>query len=352
MQTAEKQITGLAFTGEDFTPENVELTIENGIITDIIPSRAKTERCILPAFFNSHIHTGDTAALDTPADRPLKELVAPPDGLKHRILRMTPEESILKGMKNSIAYMKLRGTLGFADFREGGVHGAELLERAADPEMYTIILGRDGGEHHPASAGLGLSSAHGTVEEKQAADKVRRAGKLLFVHAGEGKTTDIDAAFDLRPDVIIHGTNFRDADIRRAADEDIAVAVCPRSNWTLHVASSRNNPPVRKLLEAGVPLLLGTDNVMFVSPDMFAECAFLINVYDVTPEDALRAATAGFSFAGEKTGIEKGKPANLTIIEGIGLFEWSRHPLKTALVRVGAAAVTEVISSKRQNSSL
>ena len=35
MQTAEKQITGLAFIGEDFTPENVELTIENGMLYNI-----------------------------------------------------------------------------------------------------------------------------------------------------------------------------------------------------------------------------------------------------------------------------------------------------------------------------
>ena len=347
MQTAEKQITGLAFTGEDFTPENVELTIENGIITDIIPARAKAERCILPAFFNAHVHTGDTAALDTPADRPLKELVAPPDGLKHRILRETPEPVILDGMKNSVAFMKRSGTLGFADFREGGVRGVELLEAAKDQEMETVILGRDGGELHPAAAGLGLSSAHGTAEEARAAAVVRGAGRLLFVHAGEGKTTDIDAAFDLHPDVIIHGTNFRDRDIRRAADEGTAVAVCPRSNWTLHVASSPDAPPVKKLLEAEVPLLLGTDNVMFVPPDMFAECAFLINVYDVTPEDALRAATAGFSFAGERTGIAVGCPANLTVLDGMGLFEWSRHPLRTALTRAGAAAVTEVISSKK-----
>lgn len=347
MKTCEKQITGLAFIGEDFAPENVELIIENGIITDILPSRAKPERCILPAFFNAHIHTGDTAALDTPADRPLKELVAPPDGLKHRILRSTPEAVILEGMKNSVSYMKRSGTLGFADFREGGVSGVELLDSAADPEMYQVILGRDGGELHPKAAGLGLSSAHNTEEELCAAADVRRAGKLLFVHAGEGKTTDIDAAFNLRPDVIIHGTNFRDTDIRRAADEGTAVAVCPRSNWTLHVASSPDNPPVKKLLEAGVKLLLGTDNVMFVPPDMFSECAFLINVYDVTPEDALRAATAGFSFAGEKTGIEKGFPANLTVLDGRGLFEWSRHPLRTALTRAGTAAVAEVISSKK-----
>ena len=346
MKTQEQKITGLAFIGGDFTPENAELTIENGIITDITPTRAEITQCILPAFFNAHIHTGDTAALDTPANLPLKELVAPPDGLKHRILRETPADIIEAGIRNSISYMKRYGTLGFADFREGGRDGVELLRRSSDASMNTMILGRDGGELHPSAAGLGLSSAHGTAEEERMVSAVRAAKKLFFVHAGEGKTSDIDAAFSLHPDMIVHGTNFRPEDIRRAADENIAVTVCPRSNWTLHAASSPKNPPVREMLDAGVKVLLGTDNVMFVPPDMFSECAFLINVYGVTPEEALCAATGGFAFAGEKSGIAVGNPANLTIMDGKGLLAWSRHPLMTALTRLGAAAVTEVIAAK------
>lgn len=344
---SERRIMGIAFLGSEFTPENVELTIQNGIITDIEPSRSPAEQYILPAFFNAHTHLGDTVALDTPADRPLAELVAPPDGLKHRILRAASKEDLASGIRNSLQYMKQSGTLGFADFREGGMDGVEMLSSCMDCEMTALILGRDGGELHPKASGIGLSSAHGLASEFEAFDAVKKMGRITAVHAGEGKTTDIDAAFALQPDVIIHGTHFREQDIRRAADEGISVCLCPRSNWILHVSSSLEHPPVKQLLDAGVNLLLGTDNAMFVPPDMFSECAFLMTVYGVSAEDALKAATAGFNLAGQKTGIEKGNPANLTILDAAGLTSWSRKPLATALQRLGRASVTEVISSKR-----
>lgn len=346
MADSERQISGIAFLGDEFAPENVELTIQNGIIADIEPSRVPAEHYILPAFFNAHTHVGDTVALDTPADRPLAELVAPPDGLKHRILRAASKEELAAGIRNSIQYMKQSGTLGFADFREGGFEGVEMLLSCMDVEMTTLILGRDGGELHPNASGIGLSSAHGLPSESDAFSTVRKMGKITAVHAGEGKISDIDAAFDLQPDMIIHGTDFRPQDIRRAADEGVSVCICPRSNWTLHVSKSPANPPVKELLDAGVNVLLGTDNAMFIPPDMFSECAFLMTVYGVSAEDALRSATAGFGLAGQKTGIETGLPANLTLVDAAGLSPWSRNPLATVLQRLGRASIIEVISSK------
>ncbi len=349
MSLQERQITGLAFVGEEFTPENVEICIENGRITDITPARTPIDRCILPAFFNAHTHLGDTAVLDTPADRPIAELVAPPDGLKHKILNSTPEVELCAGMRNSLAFMKARGVLGFADFRESGANGVAQLSSQLDAGMTAVILGREGGENHPAAAGLGLSSAHGTEAEQACAAQTRAAGRLVAVHAGEAGTADIEAAFALHPDLIIHATQFSVRNIERVADERIAVAVCPRSNWILHATCTPTKPPVKDLLEAGVNVLLGTDNAMFVPPDMFAECAFLMDVYGISAEDALRTATNGFSLAGMKTGIAIGSPANLTVLDGNGLLDWSRHPLRTALIRLGSAAVRATVSAKPGN---
>ena len=338
------QITGTAFLGADFVPETVDITISNGIIADISPARTKSESLILPAFFNAHTHIGDTVALDTRIDRPLAELVAPPDGLKHRILRETPEDRLISAMRSSMQYMRASGTTGFADFREGGRDGVSALSAAKIPGIMPLIFGRDGGELLPDAAGFGLSSAHRREEEREAADAARKAGKLVAVHAGEGGIKDIEPAFELQPDVIIHATHFRPEDIRRAADEDIAVVLCPRSNWLLGVTDSARKPPVRELLDAGCRVFLGTDNVMFVSPDMLSECAFLMTAYKTTPEETLRMATGGFSLAGMTSGIEIGKPANLFVMEDAGLLSWSRSPLTTALTRLGRGAVTQVIS--------
>ncbi|HJJ36140.1 MAG TPA: amidohydrolase family protein [Methanocorpusculum sp.] len=348
MSLPEHQITGLAFIGSEFTPENVDIFIKNGTISDIIPSKKPITQCILPAFFNAHTHIGDTIALDTPANLPLAELVAPPNGLKHKILNQTPAETIRAGMKHSLGFMKARGTLGFADFREGGMEGVDMLAGELDPEMTAVILGRNGGEMHPLATGIGLSSAHGTDEERELAKKTRGAKKLVAVHAGEAGIADIDAAFALEPDLIIHATHFRNKDIQQAADEGTAIAVCPRSNWILHVSNSPANPPIKELIDAGIPVYLGTDNAMFVPPDMFSECAFLMDVYGISAEDTLRMATTGFNLINEKTGIEIGNPARLTILDGNGLLDWSRYPLRTALARLGSAAVRAVITPHNQ----
>ncbi|MDO5845952.1 MAG: amidohydrolase family protein [Methanocorpusculum sp.] len=329
----EQSISGLAFTGREYTPENVELTVQNGIITEIIPARKEPRAYILPAFFNAHTHIGDTIAMDTPIDRPLADLVAPPNGLKHQILRATPSAVLTEAMRSTIHFMQSTGTRGFADFREGGTAGVEALLRAGNPEMQMVILGRDGGELAPGAAGLGLSNAHGRRDEDEAVACARRAGKLIAVHAGEAGTKDIEPAFALEPDLIIHAAQFSDADIRRAADEDIAVAVCPRSNWLLGAAGSAARPPVKKLLDAGVRVYLGTDNAMFVPPDMYQECAFLMTVYKVSAENALRMATAGFALADSSSEITIGSRAYLTVAPIPEFLHWSRHPLATLLTR-------------------
>ena len=336
------QITGTAFLGKDFVPENVELVISNGIITEISPAREESKNLILPAFFNAHTHIGDTVALDTRIDRPLAELVAPPNGLKHQILRDTAEDKLISAMRSSMEYMRAGGTTGFADFREGGESGVRALSAAKISGITSIIFGRDGGELLPDAAGFGLSSAHRREEEFEAAAAARKAGKLVAVHAGEGGIKDIEPAFELEPDIIIHATHFRPEDIRRAADEDIAIVLCPRSNWLLGVTDSGRKPPVRELLDAGCRVFLGTDNVMFVQPDMAAECAFLMTAYKTTPEETYQMATGGFSFAKTTSVIEKGNPANLFVMEDTSLLSWSRSPLTTALTRLGRGAVKQV----------
>ena len=50
--------------------------------------------------------------------------------------------------------------------------------------------------------------------------------------------------------------------------------------------------------DLGCKILLGTDNVMFVPPDMFSEMAFTSTVYRIDPSVLLRAAVQGSEFTG------------------------------------------------------
>lgn len=339
MQDGELQ--GLAFCGETFSPRNVSISIEKGIITEIAESKKPVTQWIAPAFFNAHTHIADTIAMDTPTKgRSLADLVAPPNGLKHRILRKTPEEHLSIAMHETMQFMHATGTAAFAEFREGGARGVQLLQQTNTPGIHPVIFGRDGGEF--LADGLGLSNAKHPAEDRAAVERARAAGKRIAIHAGEAGTKDIEDAFALDPDFIIHATYFEERHIREAADRNIPLVICPRSNWILGGTDTAARPPVRKMIDAGCTLWLGTDNVMFVAPDMFAETAFLTTVYKTSPEETLSMATGGFSLLGHRGIIEKGEPANLICLDPGYAKEWTQSPALSLVSRINSRSVRAV----------
>ncbi len=337
-----EEVLGLAFCGKDFTPQNVSILIEDGIIRRIRENPEPADQWICPAFFNAHTHIADTVATDTPVEsHTLAELVAPPDGIKHRILRATSPADLVRAMRDSMRYMARTGTAAFADFREGGVDGVSLLRKAQIPDICPVILGRDGGEL--AGDGLGLSSAKHAEQDAEVVAAARKCGKFVAVHAGEAGTADIEAAFALEPDFIIHATHFARGHIRMAADRDIPLVLCPRSNWILGGTDSASRPPVRAMLDAGCTLWLGTDNVMFVPPDMLAECSFLRTLYKTTPEETLHMATGGFSLLHQSGFIEEGSPANLLCIDPGTNVVWTQNPALTLIYRTPASSIRRIL---------
>jgi cytosine/adenosine deaminase-related metal-dependent hydrolase len=335
-------ITGRALLGEDLTEECVRITVDDGIIASIEPYTGKADRWIAPAFFNAHTHLGDTVAMDLPAEgRSLADLVKPPDGLKHRILVATPRDRLIAGMRASIRTMVSTGTAGFVDFREGGVAGVEALRKAgAGLPCRPVIFGREGGER--VSDGIGISSVHDVPDAEEQVRNARIMGRLVAFHAGEKNANDVDEALGFEPDMLVHCTHATDAQLRRAADMDIPIVVCPRSNWVLGVAASPAHPPIRRIRESGGRFFLGTDNVMFVQPDMLAEMAFVANIYREPPEEILRAAIAGPFRDGVGHFIEEGHIARFIVINPTkSNLSFSRDLRTTIVRRLDASAIEQ-----------
>ncbi len=271
-------VTGHALLGEELDEQCVSIIVENGIIRAIEPASRTPEFWIVPAFFNAHTHCGDTVAMDCPCSGSLAELVAPPDGLKHRILAKTPRKRLIEAMRASITTMVQSGTQGFADFREGGPGGvAALTEAALGLAATPVIFGRDGGERD--ADGIGISSIRDVEGVEREVTETRRLGKRVAFHAGERDHADVDEALAYDPDLLVHCTHATDAQLRDCADREIPIVICPRSNWLLGVAGSSARPPVQRMLSLGCRIYLGTDNVMFVQPNMLQEMAFLSVVY-------------------------------------------------------------------------
>ncbi|WP_292409004.1 MULTISPECIES: amidohydrolase family protein [Methanomicrobiaceae] len=343
MQAASYVVTGRALLGEDLREEDVSIVVSGGVITSIEPAPRRPNRWIVPAFFNAHTHLGDTVAMDLPVRGSLADLVKPPNGLKHRVLAATPRADLVRGMRSSIVAMIATGTAGFADFREGGAAGvAALREAAAGLDCLPVILGREGGEE--VSDGAGISSAHDVANAEEVVRGARAAGRLVAFHAGEKNPDDIDEALTFEPDLLVHCTHATDAQLRRIVDMDIPVAVCPRSNWLLGVAASPAHPPIARILELGGRFYLGTDNVMFVQPDLFQEMAFTATVYRAPPADVLRAAVSGAGLAGRPGYLEEGQEAHLLVLNPEkGNLSFSKDIRATVVKRLDSSFVDQTV---------
>jgi len=333
-------ISGQAFIGEDLALLPVDMVIENGIITAIEESSTIIPRWICPAFFNAHTHLGDTIAMDCGVQGDLESLVTPPDGLKHRLLAAASHQDLIRGMHVSIQEMIAGGTAGCADFREGGKDGVSALNKASEGLSFKpFIFGRGGGEY--SAGGLGISSTRDIRDCDTIVADARRSGKKIAVHAGERDSGDIDDAIALDPDLLIHCTRATKKQLRVCADMQIPIAVCPRSNWILGVASSARHPPLKLMQELGCRIFLGTDNVMFVAPDMFSEMSFTSTVYKTDARALLRAAVQGSELTGNPFFIRKGMRANMFILDASrSALQFSRDPVTSLIKRASSCKIS------------
>lgn len=337
--------SGLALVGPALEGRPADIVVDGGRIIAVEERTRAPDRWLCPSFFNAHTHLGDTIAMDAPADGDLVSLVAPPNGLKHRLLGAAPDADCVAGMRESVRRMIRGGTGGFADFREGGPRGVGLLRDAvAGLPCRAVVFGRDGGEQ--VADGAGIASVRDVADYEAVAGRVREAGGMVAFHAGERDAGDVDGALDCRPDLVVHMTHATEAQLRRCADEGIPIAVCPRSNWRLGVATDSAHPPIARMLDLGCRVLLGTDNAMFVPPDMAGELAFASVVYGLEPAALLRAGIDGAAVTGSPSWIEPGARASFFVVDPVRAgLSFSRDPVASLVRRFDATAIeTNVIN--------
>ena len=297
---SEKIFSGRIWNGRSF--EDGHLVVDDGVLKDIVlgekDDAADFKGCIMPGITDTHTHVADSG-LRLDRRYGLEELVAPPNGLKHRYLKETDPGVIAKDMKDYISRLYRSGVSRIIDFREGGIEGVRMLRSVSDA---AVIMGRPISKEYDVNEvdrileyadGIGIPSItdmdHGYIES--VVDHVHRKNKLLALHVSERIREDIDYVMSLEPDLIVHMVQATDHDLKVCADHDVPISVCPSSNLYFGMV-----PPVSRMLDAGIELSLGTDNgMLFPSADIFDEVRTLSSILDAQGKDPALAYKVVFA---------------------------------------------------------
>lgn len=291
---------------------------------------------MIPGFINSHIHIGDSFAKELGFNKDLAEIVAPPYGLKHKLLRQIPEEIIIKGIENAVLEMVSNGITFFVDFREGGVEGVNLIKKALKTSAINYLaLGRFMDESEIVSIfdladGVGLSSYKQITSSNRGfvLSAKQKFNKIIACHCAESTRSEalINNLFnDNIVDVIVHGTKLVKKDLKRIIENNLSLILCPRCNGYFGTGF----PPINEILKLKIPISLGTDNLMVNNSDLFEEIRYFYRISRVlcnynkellfTSRDLLKMVTTNaaknFNLEKEYGSISKGKFADLFLVD-------------------------------------
>ena len=295
---------------------DIQLNSKNEIIEiEELSKDIKSNTLIMPGLFNSHVHAADIGLRGIDGYN-LKELVGP-DGIKHRYLSNMKSEQLNNSILNAYNEAKEFGTLGWSDFREGGISG--LKPYPVYGSNSHIPFARPDIDHFellPEFANIGIRDVAAYPKQimRQLSEKARKLDKKIFIHISEdinlrdewiekyGSSDLIWAVDNLKADAFIHLTHANEGEIELMELHEIGGIICLRSN----IFTKAGIPPVKSLIESNLILGIGTDNAMFSKLSIWKEMKAL-SKYNMESNKLLRMATVdGAKLSGIPWGLDKG----------------------------------------------
>ena len=325
------------------------------INSKIKPAKNKVVNCdgllLIPGLINSHTHIGDSIAKDIALDKDPDSKINPIFGIKQKILRETEPKKLAYFMRKTVKSMLKKGTTTFVDFREGGLDGVLLIQKVlSNIPIRAIILGRlefyqsknqiKKNSSIPKSYlnqleslltncdGIGISGSNENSDS--ALKQLSKTKKIRAIHCAETmrsylkskqttRKTELQRCQLLKPDFLVHMTYASKSDLKLASKKTNGIVVCPRANASL----AEGIPNVDQMMKMNCNVVIGTDNLMINSPDLFREMDFLwkvtmgIHQKRIEPKNILKMTTVNAGkLLNEKIGcIKEGYLADAVFIK-------------------------------------
>jgi len=328
--------------------ENINVQITGNtfqkISSKIKPTKNKVVNCkgllLIPGLINSHTHIGDSIAKDIALNKSTDSKIHPMFGIKQKILRETEPKKLILFMRKSAKSMIKKGITTFVDFRESGLDGVLLIQKAlSDIPIRAVILGRiefyqsisDIKKNIPIPKsylnqlesvlkncdGLGISGSN--ENNDSVLKQLSKTKKIRAIHCAETKQSNLKSkqitkktesqrCMLLKPNFLVHMTYASKSDLRLVSKKIRGIVVCPRANAAL----AEGIPDIMQMLKMNCNIAIGTDNIMINSPDMFREMDFLwkvtmgIHQKRIEPKKILKMVTVNAGkLLGRKIGCVK-----------------------------------------------
>jgi aminodeoxyfutalosine deaminase len=175
-----------------------------------------------------------------------------------------------------------------------------IRQFGAEPAMAVAKLAAERLDRGVVAFGIGGSEARGPAEWfTEVFAYARQAGLHLTAHAGEGTTPQsVWAALDLGAERVGHGISAAlDPELmRHLRERDIPLEICITSNLVTGVVPGLKDHPVRQLFDAGVPIVLNTDDPAMFGCTLVGEYRLAAEHFGFNEAELREIAENGFRY--------------------------------------------------------
>lgn len=269
----------------------------------VAPRRCADQAELLRAFDLPIALLQGTAALERVSAELVEDIAA--DGTVYAEIRWAPSLHLEQGLTlhEGIEAVLRGGT------RAASTAGIHVRYIAVALRTHSPAVAADVARASLAFVDAGLTGFDVAGVEAQTPDlrifeeavAIARSGGLgITCHAGEwGGAAQVWRALELDPWRIAHGAPAVDdpALMQELIERDVGLDICPTSNLQIGLGSADHDAPLPRLLRAGVPVTINTDDRTVSDLTLVRELEGAIRRLGLTPAEVVRAMRRAFAAA-------------------------------------------------------